>query len=328
MEYEKIPWSNKFDLESFPEGTISKFWLHLINNGIGEPIRVPLLIARGKKPGPVVGVNAALHGNELNGINVIQKLFRDLDMDELSGTVIGVLVANVPGVLLGQRRFNDNFDLNRQVPGSENGSPSSLYINRLLERVIKKFDYLIDLHTTGEGKQNCWHVRADMSDENTARMARLSNPELIIHSEPGEDTLRGYCSGIGIKSLTYEIKDPMVFQRNFTQEAVEGIKNILTDLKMIKTDLYCSIEKIIFCKKSIWTRSNEGGILIVTPKILHNIKEGEKVAEIKNIFGETQKTFFSPKDSVVIAKNVNPICQSGMGLLNIGYDIEMLDCLL
>ena len=110
MTQEPISTFNKFRIEDFPRGQISKFWLHIINNGLGETIRVPILIARGQNDGPVLGLNAALHGNELNGIYIIQRLFGKLDVNQLNFAFIGILVANVPGVLLGKRRLNEDFD--------------------------------------------------------------------------------------------------------------------------------------------------------------------------------------------------------------------------
>ncbi len=327
MKYEKTFVSNRFHLEDFPKGVISKMWLHIINNGIGEPVRIPILIARGNTEGPVLALNAALHGNELNGINVIQRLFGKLDVATLKGTVIGVLVANIPGVLLGQRRFNDGFDLNRQAPGANDGTPSSVYIFRLIDRVLSKANYLIDLHTTGEGKQNCWHVRAEMDDADTARLARLQNPEVILDNDPDETSVRGYCSKLGIKSLTLELKDPLVFQKDVIEDALTGIRNVMADLGMIEGSLTCSLDYTILCHKWKWMRSDEGGILIVFPKLLQKVKQGELIAEVRNIFGEMQKQFFSPHDGIVIAKNTNPICQTGTGILNIGYECKEIPCL-
>lgn len=327
MRYNKITSEKYFDLELFPKGEISKFWLHIINNGIGEPIRIPMLVARGNHDGPVLGLNAALHGNELNGIQVIQKLFNQLVYeDNLKGTVIGILVANVPGVLQGQRRFNDGFDLNRQAPGSENGIASSVYVNRLIDRVISKFDYFLDLHTTGDGKSNCWHIRADITDPETRKLALMQNPEAILHSTPDEQTLRGYASSLGIKSLTLELKDPQLFQPEVVKDATVGIWNLMSSIGMIAKPLSCSIENTWLCHKSKWLRSNAGGILTVFPDILSHVKEGDKIAQVTNIFGELQKEFFAPHDGLVIAKNVNPIAQTGAGILNLATELESVSC--
>lgn len=327
MKYTKVSSDKEFDLSRFPKGEISKFWLHIINNGLGEPIRVPILVARGKKDGPVLGLNAALHGNELNGINVVQRLFDRLSKNEdINGTVIGILVANVPGVLLGQRRFNDDFDLNRQAPGSETGIASSVYVNRLIERVIKHFDYFLDLHTTGFGKQNCWHIRADLKDQETRNLALLQNPEAILHSTPDEQSLRGYASYLGIKSLTLELKDPSVFQPDVVNDAVVGIWNVMNHLKMVPSPISCTLEDTWLVEGSTWLRSNAGGILTVFPDLMSHVAKGEKIAEVRNIFGELSREFFAPSSGLVLAKNVNPIAQTGSAILNLAHSIEKVSC--
>jgi predicted deacylase len=123
---------SELDPGQVPAGTIQKYWLPMITDGVGAPVRVPVLIARGKNEGPVLGLTAAIHGNELNGIPVIQRLFAALDASELSGTVIGVPVMNIPGLMLEQRKFNDGVDLNRIAPGDPDGNLSQVYIYRLI----------------------------------------------------------------------------------------------------------------------------------------------------------------------------------------------------
>ena len=179
-----------------PKGTVRHYWLHIINNGIGEPVRLPVIVARGKKDGPTLGLTAAIHGNELNGIPVIQQLFRELDVEQLRGTVIGGLVMNVPGLLLEQRKFNDGADLNRIAPGNKEGNLSEVYIYRVIEKILKPLNYLVDLHTASFGRINSWYIRADMSTPETARMARLQNPDIILHNPPNDGTFRGAASNL------------------------------------------------------------------------------------------------------------------------------------
>lgn len=327
MNYTSIASEKFFDLSKFPKGEISKFWLHIINNGLGEPVRIPMLVARGVEDGPILGLNAALHGNELNGINVIQRIFDRISTSKgVKGTVIGVLVANVPGVLLGKRRFNDDFDLNRRAPGSENGMASSVYVHRLIDRVIKHFDYFLDLHTTGYGKQNCWHIRADLTDKETKNLALLQNPEAILHSTPDEKTLRGYASSLGIKSLTLELKDPFIFQPEVVNESAVAIWNVMNYLGMVPNPRSNPLEDTWLVEKSRWLRSNAGGILNVFPEIMSHVEEGEKIAEVRTIFGELYKEFYAPSSGVVIAKNVNPIAQTGSAILNLAHKIERVPC--
>lgn len=318
---------HRLQLETFPKGEISETWLHIINNGIGEPIRIPLLIAKGKEDGPVVGLTAALHGNELNGIPVIQKLFKNLDVHQLKGTVVGVLIANVPATLMGQRFFNDGADLNRIAPGKPDGNQSELYIYKILERIVKYFDYLIDLHTASFGRVNSYYIRADMEDPDSSRMARLQNPELILHNPPNDSTLRGQAAKQGIKTITVELKDPHIFQYDVIHDTLIGIRNVLYDLKMLPGEILCPVNQTILCEKSYWLYTDEGGILNVLPELGAFINSGELIAEIKTIFGKTIKKYFAPDAGVIIGKSVNPINQSGSRIVHLGIDPQYIHCI-
>jgi predicted deacylase len=317
----------ELNIESFPMGQISEAWLHIINNGIGEPVKIPIVIARGMENGPVLGLNAALHGNELNGIPVIQKLINELNLEELKGTIVGILVANVPGLLLGQRDFNDGVDLNRISPGKSNGTQSELYIHRLFTRIVKKFDYLIDLHTASFGRVNTYYIRADMSDEMSSRMARLQNPEIILNHTPIGITLRGRAAINGIKTITIELKDPHLFQRDVIVDSLVGVRNILYDLEMLPGEILCPANEITLCESSYWLYTDEGGILYVTPQLGQYLKKGDKIAAVKTIFGKTVKEYFCPEDGVVIGKSVNPINQSGSRILHLGINPKKIPCI-
>ncbi len=314
------------NIEDFPKGKISEAWLHIINNGIGEPIRMPILIARGREDGPVLGLNAALHGNELNGIPVIHKLFAELDMELLKGTIVGVLVANVPAFLLEQRKFNDGVDLNRIAPGKANGTQSQVYIHRLLNRVISKFDYLIDLHTASFGRVNTYYIRANMNDEVTSRLARLQNPDIILHNPPNDSTLRGQAEDRGIKTITLELKDPHLFQHDVIEDGLVGLRNVLYDLKMVEGQVLCPVDYTVLCENSYWIYTDEGGILNVLPELGQYVSKGEKIAEVKTVFGKLVKEFFAPEDGIIIGKSVNPINQTGSRIIHLGVNTKKIPC--
>ncbi len=317
---------HRLRVENFPKGQITETWFHIINNGIGEAVRIPIMIARGKEDGPVLGLTAALHGNELNGIPVIQRLFKELNVDELKGTVVGVLVANVPALLLEQRRFVDDVDLNRIAPGRPDGNRSELYIYRFIHRVVKYFDYLIDLHTASSGRINSYYIRADMDDPVSARMALLQNPDIILHNPPRDATLRGNADDRDIKSITVELKDPHIFQYDVIKDSLVGIRNVLYDLKMLKGKITYPEEFTVLCRNSYWVYTDEGGILRVRPKIGQLIKKGEVIAEVQTIFGKVVKTYEAPEDGIVIGKSVNPINQAGSRIIHLGVQTEKIPC--
>ncbi|QQR83086.1 succinylglutamate desuccinylase/aspartoacylase family protein [Candidatus Peregrinibacteria bacterium] len=307
------------NLDNFEVGTLTKYWLPIVNDGIGEPIRIPMMVAKGKEPGPVVGLTAALHGNELNGIPVIQKVFQQLDLDTLKGTVVGVLTANVPGVLLGQRRFNDDVDLNWIAPGKPDGNLGQIYMHRILYGVVKRFDTFIDLHTVSFGRASSHYIFADMTDPETATLAQLQNPAIIVHSKPNLITLRGQAAHHGIKTITAELKDPYLFQDDVIEEATVGIKNVLVHLKMQPGTIRPPVEPIVLCEKSSWLFTDEGGLHTIHVNIGDFIKKGDLIAEVKSIFNESIKTYHSPNDGIVVAINTNPVGQAGSRTIHLGF---------
>lgn len=317
---------HRLRIDEFPKGAITETWFHIINNGIGEAVRIPMLIARGNEDGPVLGLTAALHGNELNGIPVIQRLFKELDVQNLRGTVVGILVANVPALLLEQRRFVDDVDLNRIAPGKEDGNRSELYIYRLINRIVRHFDYLIDLHTASFGRINSYYIRADMDDPVSARMALLQNPDIILHNPPRGKSLRGNADDRDIKSITVELKDPHVFQYDVIADSLTGIRNVLYDLKMLSGLIRYPEEFTILCRDSYWIYTDEGGILRVIPQLGQAIDKGEVIAEVQTIFGKVVKTYKAPEAGIVIGKSVNPINQSGSRIIHLGIDFEKIPC--
>lgn len=318
---------HNLDIEQTPRGTISEQWLHIINNGIGEPVRIPILIARGAHDGPVLGLTAAIHGNELNGIPVIQRLFKELDVTQLHGTIVGVLVANVPGLLLEQRKFNDGTDLNRIAPGKPDGNVSQLYINRVIERILKNFNFLIDLHTASFGRINSWYIRANMSKEVTSRMARLQNPDIILHNPPGDGTFRGAASSLDIRSITLELRDPHIFQFDVIEDALIGIRNVLYDFKMLEGEIVCRVAMTTLCDRSFWIFTDEGGILEVFPKVKAYVQKGELIAEVRTIFGKRMRQYFAPEDGIVIGKSINPVNQTGSRILHLGINPQQIPCI-
>lgn len=316
----------RLDIDAFPKGEISETHVHIVSNGIGEPIRVPTLVARGLKPGPTVGITAAIHGNELNGIPVIQRLFREIDVKQLRGTLVGAFPLNLPGLLINQREFNDGVDLNRIAPGSPYGDQSAIYIHRVLEKIVKHFDFLIDLHTASFGRVNSYYIRADMDDPVTRRMALLQGPDIILHNPPKGHSLRGAASEMGIKSITIELRDPNLFQRSIIKDAVHGITNILYDLDVLAGEPTCPTHETILCSGSYWQYTDEGGVLQVFPVVKQRVSCGEKIAEVSNIFGKPVKEFFANDNGIVIGKSVHPINQTGSRILHLGLNPQIIPC--
>jgi predicted deacylase len=210
---DQYPTYTELKLKSFAPGSINRLRLLLAYDGLSQPITIPVIVVKGKFEGPVLGITAALHGNELNGIPLIFKLVRELDLDGLSGSVVAIPVLNGPGFLRHQRGFSDGSDLNRLFPGKPNGNSGQFYCHQIMEKVIKFLDYHIDMHTASFGRVNSLYVRADMNNRVTHQMAFLQDPQIIVHNTAPDGSLRSAAMKIGIPSITVEIGDPSRIHR-------------------------------------------------------------------------------------------------------------------
>ena len=179
------------DLEALAPGQVHRLLFDLMDDALGQPTTLPILVARGKRPGPVFGMTAGVHGNELNGIPVIHRVFRTLDLDTLRGTVVAVVVVNVPGFRLNQRDLDEGTDLNTIMPGRAKGSTAQVYAHRVVQRIVRKMDRFLDLHTASFGRINSLYVRADMDHPVARQMAYLLRPQITLHNHPSDKTLRG-----------------------------------------------------------------------------------------------------------------------------------------
>ncbi len=299
-------------------GTSRHYWLRLVSDALGEPVRIPVIIAKGRYPGPTLGLTAAIHGDELNGIRVIQRLFADLDVEELHGTIIGLLVVNVPGFFRQQRFYLDGTDLNHIMPGNAKGNASQVFASRLIQRAIRHFSFLLDLHTASRGRTNSYYVRADMAQETTRQLAMLQNPQIIVHNPPSDGTLRGAAAELGIPAITLEVGNPGVYQRKLIRSGLEGVHNVLSHLKMTADDIIIGDHPPVLCRKSYWLYTHTGGLLTVEVELLDRVTKGQSVATLRDVFGNVKERYEAPEDGIVIGKSTMPVNYSGGRILHLG----------
>lgn len=312
-----------FNVEDTPRGSRKHYWLKIISDGFSNPISIPLMVMRGMKDGLVLGVTAAVHGNELNGISVIQRLFNEVSVEELSGTIVGVPVVNVPGFMRKKRRFNDGVDINHIMPGKEDGNISQVYAYRFIQRFVNHIDYLLDLHTASTGRINSYYIRADMDLPIVRKMALLQNADIIVHNPPSDGTLRGAADDLGIPAITLEVGNPSTFQKKLIRSGVDGVHNVLCDLGMIDDEIMTIDKETILCKESVWIYTDTGGLLSIPVELRQMVKKGELIASLRDIFGNKIREYYAPQDGIVIGKSVSPVNQTGGRILHLGILKEL-----
>ena len=316
----EIPLIESFHLEDTPPGSIRHYWLKIISDGLSNPVSVPLLVARGQQDRPVVGLTAAIHGNELNGIPVIQRLFNEIDPTELQGTIIGIPIVNVPSFIRQRRQFNDGVDLNHIMPGKLGGNVSEIYAHRFINRIVRHFEYLIDLHTASSGRINSYYIRADLSNPVVKELAHLQHADIIVHNPPSDGTLRGAAAALGIPAITVEVGNPATFQKRMIRSGLAGVHNVLCHLGLISDQAEISEKETILCQRSYWIYTDRGGLLTVHAELLDRLEKGQHIATLRDIFGQTIQKYFAPEAGVVIGKSIQPVNQTGGRILHLGIE--------
>lgn len=321
-----IPTINEINIDNLPANEIKKFWLKLMENGMSQPVLVPLIIAKGKSSHPVLGLTAALHGNELNGIPIIQNLMEDLDIEHLKGTIIAVPGLNSISIPLHKRRYLDDEDLNRNFPGKTKGNRSQQYAWNISQKILSRFDFLIDMHTASFGRVNTLYVRADMANEQIKQMALLQDADIILNStgtsstnasKDGSGTMRSEVMRKGIPAITVEYGNPQVYQKDIINRGRSGIENVMAWLKMTDHQI-TNHQGATICKSSFWIYTNRGGYLEVYPELNQKVKHTDLIAVLRNPFGDVLEYYYAPHDGIVIGKSTNPVNIAGGRILHLG----------
>lgn len=313
---------DSINLDKIPNGSKHTFKLNLIKNALGDYLHIPVMIAKGK-PGKTVGMTAAIHGNELNGIPTIHSIWEKIDVKSLIGTLILVPVINVPGFMNGTREFHDGKDLNRIMPGKPYGTSSERYAYQLIEKLVSLFELHFDLHTASEGRINSYYIKADLNDITTAKLTGILSPEIIVNSAGPKGSFRGACEKKGIPSLTLELGDPNMFQIKHIKPAYYGLLRCLNYLSMLpeidNDDIDFGEDVLpIMCASSHWYYTKHGGILSIKPNLTDFVEKGQIIANIKDVFGKKVCSIKARQSGYIIGKSTYPVCHEGSRVIHLG----------
>ena len=281
---------------------------------------LPVYIKRGKRDGPTIFVTAAIHGDELNGIEIISRLINSKRIDTLKGTLIAVPLVNAYGVLNQSRYLPDRRDLNRSFPGLKKGSLAGRIANLLMEEVISKCQYGIDLHTGAAHRTNLPQIRAFLDDNETLQLAKSFGVPVLLNSEPSEGTLRRAAGEQGTKVLLYEAGEALRFDELSIRAGFRGIVNVMVELGMLskKKSTKTSVEPFV-AKNSAWMRATNSGFVIKKISLGDFVEKGQVLAYIKDPFGEIIDKVTTQVDGIIIGQQNIPLIHEGEAIFHIAY---------
>ncbi|WP_419764159.1 MAG: succinylglutamate desuccinylase/aspartoacylase family protein [Arcobacter sp.] len=281
------------------------------------PTNLPIRVIRGKKDGPIVFISAAIHGDELNGIEIIRRLRKLNILKKLQGTIIFAPIVNVYGVMTLSRYLPDRRDLNRSFPGSIKGSIASRIAKIFFDEIVSKCDLGIDLHTGSIHKSNLPQVRTNLNNEYTLKLAHAFGAPVVLHSELRDGSLRAEAQEMGTPILLYEAGEALRFDENCIRVGVKGIINVLRENKMLPKVIRKNTKKPITSKSSRWIRANESGMVRTIKALGEIVKENEIIAYIDEPLDDNSFEILSPFDGIIIGKSQIPLVQEGDAIFHI-----------
>ncbi|MBC8238024.1 MAG: succinylglutamate desuccinylase/aspartoacylase family protein [Helicobacteraceae bacterium] len=282
------------------------------------PTQLPVRVIRGKRSGPTVFVSAAIHGDELNGIEIVRRLRKLAILKKLKGTLILVPIVNVYGIMTLSRYLPDRRDLNRSFPGNSKGSLTSRVAKIFFEEIVKKCDLGIDLHTAAIHKSNLPQVRTNINNEYTFNLAKAFQAPVVLHSELRDGSLRAVAQEKGVPILLYEAGEALRFDETSIRIGVHGIVNVLRENQMLPKVTRKSARKVpIVTRVSQWTRASESGMLRTIKALGDTVEKDEIVAYIDEPLDDITFEIISPFHGVIIGKSEIPLVQAGDAVFHI-----------
>lgn len=285
-------------------------------------ISIPVYIRRSKKPGPVVFVSAAVHGDELNGVEIIRRLIQLKSLKLSKGTLILVPMVNVYGVLSQSRYMPDRRDLNRSFPGSAKGSLAGRVADIFLDEIVKHCDYGVDLHTGAIHRSNLPQVRANLNDPETRELAEIFDVPVLLNSTLRDGSLRQAAVESNTRILLYEAGEALRFDEISIRAGVRGVLNVLAHLGLTKRKLRRHSVTPYIANNSSWIRANSSGIVHSLKNLGDQVEAGTPLAEIGSPFGDVLDTVTAQKSGIIIGKQNIPLVQEGDAMFHIAFFSE------
>jgi len=283
-----------------------------------DPVTMPVHVVHGRHEGPIVFVSAAVHGDEINGVEIIRRLLRLPQMKRLHGTLLAVPIVNVFGFHNRSRYLPDRRDLNRMFPGSLSGSMAGRLAHVFMTEIVARCDIGIDLHTAAVHRDNWPQIRADINDPALARLAKAFGAPVLLHSAAPPGSLRGAAAGNGIPVMVYEAGEALRFQEVSIQVGQRGVINVLRALSMWPKSKSKPAKPSAVLRSSSWVRAPQSGILRAHVGLGDLVGKDEVLAVVADPTGESEMPMLAPFAGVVIGRVNLPLVYEGEAVFHLG----------
>ena len=282
-------------------------------------VEIPIIIERSKIPGPTVLITAAIHGDEINGVEIVRQLIARKFNKPKRGSIICIPILNVFGFLNGDRSFPDGRDLNRVFPGTKTGSLASRVAYYFTKKVLPHADYCIDFHTGGASRFNAPQIRIKPGDERLLELAKVFNAPFTVYSNTIEKSYRSTCRKMGIPALLFEGGKSRESNKDVVKEGVDGVLRFLDHLDMLGKRITAPEPKAktVIIEKSRWVRAQKSGLLHVKIDCNKHVEKGEFLATITDPYGKMRFKVASPSEGYIINVNQSPIVNQGDAIFHI-----------
>jgi predicted deacylase len=282
-------------------------------------VEIPIIVERALEPGPVILMTAGIHGDEINGVEVVRQVIAKKINKPKRGTIICVPILNIFGFLNASREFPDGRDLNRVFPGSKTGSLASRVAYHFTNKILPLADLCLDFHTGGASRFNAAQIRITKEDTDLAALAETFGAPFIVHSPNIDKTYRATCKKLNIPILLFEGGKSLESNKHIVKIGVEGVMRILAEKEML-ADQFSTPSKpdsIILIENSKWIRAQKSGLLHVKINCNKHVEKGEFLATITDPYGTMRFKVLAPNEGYIINVNHAPIVYQGDAIFHI-----------
>lgn len=323
-----VPVIEKLDVEALPRGKVYHFWFKGSDTSVGQSWHVPVIVIRGKEAGSRLLLNSGVHGDELNGIRVVQLVAHSIDPQKLNGTIIGIPGLNIPGILHGNRNYIMSDDggsaanLNRVMPGDEaKGDATTRFAGRVWQKLwMGNVDYVIDLHAQTRGTAYPTFVYADPRNEGVKMLAERLAPDIIKYDSGEKGSVETEFVRANIPAVTFEVGRAGVWQQDLIDRSVVGIHRVMSALKMMDEPSVSpssaatespAASRTFVGNENTSLRATVGGFVDYKVSLLDLVVKDQLLARQMNAFGETVAEYKAPHDGKVLSIGEEPVREPG-----------------